>query len=190
MQPASALPKPVSVLKPLCGNEPGLYDNLRSFCVQTHPAYQLLFGVRDAADDAIAVVRRLQAEFPAVDMQLVIDPQVHGANLKVSNLRNMLPHARHEWLVLADSDISVPADYLVRVTGPLAKPDVGIVTCLYRGVPREQRASGRASVDCSSTTGSLHRSGWHTPSVLHVSPSVQPSHCVAIPCRPSAALRR
>lgn len=128
--------RPVSVLKPLCGDEPGLYGNLRGFCLQTHPCFQLLFGVRDPADPAIAVVRRLQAEFPALDIQLLIEPQVHGANLKVSNLRNLLGRARHDWLVLADSDVAVGPDYLRRVTSPLADPGVGVVTCLYRGVPR------------------------------------------------------
>lgn len=152
----SGCPRPVSVLKPLCGNEPALYDNLRSFCLQSHPSFQLLFGVRDAEDAAIAVVRRLQTEFPAVDMQLVIDPQVHGANLKVSNLLNMLPHARHDWLVLADSDIGVSSDYLSRVTAPLADPGVGVVTCLYRGVPR---------TGLWSRFGALFIDDWFAPSV-------------------------
>ncbi len=149
-------PKPVSVLKPLCGDEPGLYDNLRSFCVQSHPIFQLLFGVRDPEDAAIAVVRRLQAEFPAVDIRLVVDPRVYGSNLKVSNLLNLLPHARYDWLVLADSDIGVSSDYLSRVTMPLAEPGVGVVTCLYRGVPR----SG-----LWSRFGALFIDDWFAPSV-------------------------
>ena len=152
----SSSPRPVSVLKPLCGDEPALYENLRSFCLQSHPCFQLLFGVRDAQDPAIAVVRRLQAEFPALDLQLIVEPQVHGANLKVSNLRNMLPHARHDWLVLADSDIGVSSDYLSRVTAPLADPGVGVVTCLYRGVPR----SG-----LWSRFGALFIDDWFAPSV-------------------------
>ncbi len=125
---------PVSVFKPLHGAEPRLYENLRSFCLQDHANYQLLFGVREADDPAIAVVERLIAEFPALSIRLVVDPRIHGANLKVSNLINLVPHAEHDWLVLADSDISVPLDYLSRVTAPLADPGVGIVTCLYHGV--------------------------------------------------------
>lgn len=127
---------PVSVLKPLCGDEPGLYENLRSFCAQSHPHFQLLFGLRDGSDPAGAVVRRLQAEFPQADIGLVVDARVHGANQKVSTLINLLPHARHNWLVLADSDIRAEPDHLERVTAPLADPEVGIVTCLYRGAPR------------------------------------------------------
>ena len=125
----------VTVLKPLCGAEPRLEENLAGLCTQTHPHYQLVFGVRDPADPAIAVVERLVRRFPAVDMRLVVDPHIHGSNFKVSNLINMMQAARHPWLVLADSDVAVEPDYLVRVTAPLAEPQVGIVTCLYHGRP-------------------------------------------------------
>ncbi|MGO4379499.1 bacteriohopanetetrol glucosamine biosynthesis glycosyltransferase HpnI [Pseudoduganella sp. RAF53_2] len=124
---------PVTVLKPLCGAEPRLYENLATFCQQSHPSYQLVFGVRDANDPAVTVVRRLQADYPQRDIALAIDPATHGSNPKVSNLLNMMPHARHDWLVLADSDIAVPNDYLVRVTAPLADVKTGVVTCLYKG---------------------------------------------------------
>lgn len=122
---------PVSVLKPLCGEEPRLYENLSTFCEQTHPCYQLLFGVSSSADPAIAVVRRLQAAYPERDIALVVDARVHGHNLKVSNLINLAARAKHELIVLADSDIAVARDYLEAVTAPLADPQVGIVTCLY-----------------------------------------------------------
>ncbi|MBV8063264.1 MAG: bacteriohopanetetrol glucosamine biosynthesis glycosyltransferase HpnI, partial [Nevskia sp.] len=148
--------RPVSVLKPLCGAEPALYANLRSFFIQAHPCFQLVFGVHDAQDPALEVVRRLQAEFPQVDTAVVIDPRVHGANLKVSNLINLLPQARHEWLVLADSDIGVAPDYLEHVTAPLAESDVGVVTCLYRGVPRG---------NLWSRIGALFIDDWFAPSV-------------------------
>ncbi len=123
--------EPVSVLKPLCGAEPRLYENLSTFCEQTHPCYELLFGVSSSADPAIAVVRRLQAAFPERDIALVIDSRVHGHNLKVSNLINLAARAKYPLIVLADSDIAVAPDYLDAVTAPLADPQVGIVTCLY-----------------------------------------------------------
>ncbi|WP_297904935.1 bacteriohopanetetrol glucosamine biosynthesis glycosyltransferase HpnI [Metallibacterium sp.] len=148
--------QPVSIFKPLHGAEPRLYENLRGFCLQTHADYQLIFGVREPDDPAIAVVRRLQMEFPRLDMTLVIDARVYGANLKVSNLMNMLPHARHDWLVLADSDISVPADYLARVSAPLADPGVGVVTCLYHGIARH---------GLWSHIGRLFIDDWFAPSV-------------------------
>lgn len=146
----------VSVLKPLHGVESGLHDNLRSFCLQRHANYELLFGVRDPEDPAVTVVQTLQREFPRLPMTLVIDPQVHGANLKVSNLINLLAHARHDWLVLADSDIRVPEDYLSRVTAPLADSGVGIVTCLYHGL---------AQRTLSSRLGRLFIDDWFAPSV-------------------------
>ena len=127
--------EPVTVLKPLHGAEAGLYENLRSFCEQSLASYQVVFGVRDAADHAIAVVRRLIAEFPEKDLALVIDSRVLGTNLKVSNLENMLAVAKHEILVIADSDMLVTPNYLAAVTAPLSAPENGLVTCLYRGRP-------------------------------------------------------
>ena len=125
----------MTVLKPLCGAEPRLYESLRSLCEQRAGGFQIVFGVRDAADPAVAVVRRLQHEYPRLDLALSIDGTVHGSNLKVSNLINMMRLARHDVLVLADSDVQVGPDYLAQVTAPLADPTVGIVTCPYRGRP-------------------------------------------------------
>jgi ceramide glucosyltransferase len=153
---ASPAQLPVTVLKPLCGSEARLEENLATLCAQTHPCYQLVFGVRDPIDPAIAVVQRLMWRYPALDMQLVVDPRIHGANLKVSNLVNMMAAARHPWLVLADSDISVNPDYLERVTLPLADPVVGIVTCLYRG---------RAAGGFWTRVGALFIDTWFAPSV-------------------------
>ncbi|HEV7814498.1 MAG TPA: bacteriohopanetetrol glucosamine biosynthesis glycosyltransferase HpnI [Janthinobacterium sp.] len=153
---AAAAARPVSVLKPLRGAEPRLYDNLATFCRQTHPAYQIVFGLRTADDPALAVVSRLRAAFPACDIALVVAPEVHGPNLKISNLINMLPQARHDWLVLADSDIAVAPDYLARVTAPLADPGTGVVTCLYRG---------RALAGWWSRLGAQFIDEWFAPSV-------------------------
>src|SRR5215813_333790 len=76
-----------TVLKPLCGNEPRLREALLSFCTQRFAApLQIIFGVRSPADPALAIVRELNAQFPDIDIETVIDPTVHGANLKVSNL--------------------------------------------------------------------------------------------------------
>lgn len=126
---------PVTILKPLHGAEPDLYTNLASFCRQDYPApVQVVFGLADPADPAAAVVRRLIADFPDRDLELVINARRHGANAKVSNLINMQPAARHETIVIADSDIVVPPDYLTNVAAHLGEPGVGLVTCLYRGV--------------------------------------------------------
>src|ERR1700738_1504524 len=84
----SRLP-PVTVLKPLCGAEPGLYEDLRSFCQQDYPEFQIVFGVRDAADAALLVVKQRVAEFPSLPIDVVINPQQHGNNRKINNLINM-----------------------------------------------------------------------------------------------------
>lgn len=135
--PAGAAPL-VSILKPLHGEDAALAENLRSFCRQDYPVFQLVFGVADANDPAVAVVKALMAEFPSRDMALVVDSRRRGANFKVANLGNMLPAARHPILVIADSDMRVAPAYLAEVVAPLldggAAPAAGLVTCLYRGV--------------------------------------------------------
>jgi len=148
---------PVTVLKPLCGAEPGLYDNLRSFCCQNYPEFQVVFGVRDPTDAALPIVRRLAAEFPAVSMDIVVNPQLHGSNLKVSNLINMLAHARHRVLVMADSDASVGREYLAHVVAPLADRQVGMVTSIYHGIP---------TAPLWSRLGAMYINEWYVPSVL------------------------
>ncbi len=124
----------VTILKPLHGAEPGLYANLASFCVQDYPGkIHIVFGVQDAADPAIGVVRRLIEEFPSIDIELVVDARRHGANRKVSNLVNMGARIRHDVVLLSDSDIRVERDYLRSIVPALAAPGVGMVTCLYKG---------------------------------------------------------
>ena len=130
---------PVTLLKPLCGDEPNLYENLRSFCRQDYPGVQVVFGVRTITDPAVAVVERLRAEFSDCDIELVCDARIHGTNLKISNVINMMAKARHDLLVLSDSDMRVRPDYLDAVVAPLLadgqRPPAGLVTCLYRGRP-------------------------------------------------------
>jgi ceramide glucosyltransferase len=124
----------VSILKPLKGIDPEIYESFRSHCLQDYPEYEVIFGVSDMNDPAIESVKRLQEEFPARRIQLVVASQVLGANVKVSNLAQMLPQARYDYLIVNDSDIRVEVDYLRRVIAPLADEKVGMVTCLYRGV--------------------------------------------------------
>lgn len=128
---------PVTILKPLHGAEPELYANLGSFCRQDYPApMQVVFGLADAADPAAAVVRRLMLDFPERDLELVVNARRHGANAKVSNLINMQAAARHEIIVIADSDMAVSPDYLGNLASllePVGQPGADVVTCLYRG---------------------------------------------------------
>jgi len=153
---AAKLPA-VTVLKPLCGAEPGLYENLRSFCEQDYPEFQIVFGVRDPDDPALRVVERLVAEFPELPIDVVIDPRQHGSNRKVSSLINMLGRARHDVLLVADSDAFAGPDYLATVAAPLLDRKVGLVTCLYHGEP-----TGRIW----SRLGAMYVNEWYMPSVL------------------------
>jgi ceramide glucosyltransferase len=153
---AAHKPLPVSVLKPLCGFEPRLYANLETFCEQTHPCFQLVFGVSSKTDPAVAVVERLRATYPNIDITLVVDPALYGSNHKVSNLINLELHASHNVIVIADSDIAVQPDYMVKVIAPLKEPDIGIVTCLYRA---------RRVENFWTRLGALFIDEWFAPSV-------------------------
>lgn len=126
---------PVTVLKPLHGDEPRLEDALASTCAQDYPAFQIVFGVHHAEDKALAVVERVRARCPWVDIAVVTDSRSHGANPKVSNLINMLPAAKHDLLVIADSDLHVAPDWLERIVAALEAPGVGLACTLYAGLP-------------------------------------------------------
>jgi ceramide glucosyltransferase len=144
---APATEPPVTILKPLCGAEPELFERLTAFCTQDYAGpVQIVFGVQAASDPAIAVVRRLQCCFAHVPIALQIDEREHGSNRKVSNLINMLPLAHHGILVFSDSDIVVGPDYLSDVVASLEGPTVGLVTCLYHGDAAESVASRIAAL--------------------------------------------
>jgi ceramide glucosyltransferase len=176
-RPAPMPPVPLTILKPLHGDEPLLQEALESFFLQDYPSYQIVFGVHSPTDPAIAIVRALRHRYPGRDVTLVIDSARHGRNHKISNLINMLPSARHDLLVLADSDVHAGPDYLRRLAAALAQPGAGVVTTLYAGRPASAtlaaalgatgithiflpgallaRALGRQ--DCLGATMALHR---------------------------------
>ena len=147
--PAVELP-PVSILKPLKGIDPHIYECFRSHCLQDYPQYEIVFGVSEADDPAIETVRRLQQEFPRCAVQLVVCSQRLGANTKVSNLVQMLPVAQYDRLIVNDSDIRVEPDYLRRVMAPFADDRVGMVTCLYRGIASRTVGSKLESIGIST----------------------------------------
>lgn len=127
----------VSILKPVKGFDDGMYEAFRSHCLQQYAGdFELIFGAGSESDPAVAAVHRLQAEFPDRAIKLVICPQRLGTNGKVSNLIQMLPQAKHPFLLVNDSDIRVSPLYLERVMRQFAAPakkPVGMVTALYRG---------------------------------------------------------
>jgi ceramide glucosyltransferase len=132
--PPAELPA-MTVLKPLYGDEPLLEAALASVCAQDYPLFQVVFGVQDPTDPALAVVAGLRARFPDCDIAVVVDDSAEGPNRKVANLMNMLPAARYDVLVIADSDMHAAPDYLRRIATALAVPGTGLVTTLYSGLP-------------------------------------------------------
>ncbi len=132
---------PVSILKPLCGLDRNTYENLASFCRQDYPTYQIIFGIQDPTDPVIAVVKQLIHDFPACDLCLVVSDRAIGLNRKISNLANAVTEAKHDLLLIADSDIQVGSDYLMQVVQPLRDPTVGVVTCTYRSVAQGRIAA-------------------------------------------------
>lgn len=147
-RPASGHAPPVTILKPVKGMEAESFDNFASFCRQDYPApVQIVFACATADDPAIPVIRRLMAAFPPVDIDLVVDATLHGANYKVSNLINAFPRVKHDLIIVSDSDIRVSPDFLRAVAAPFADPEVGLVTSLYRsrrvsGAPTAVEAMG------------------------------------------------
>ena len=180
-RPAAAMPAarpPITVLKPLHGDEPLLEAALATLCAQTYGAYQIVFGVQSPADTALPVLERLRRRFPACDITVVIDPAIHGSNRKVGNLINMFPMARHDVLVIADSDVHCTPDYLELIADTLAMPGTGMATMLYGGIAASCSLAGRLGAswinhgvvpgvlmarqlgrqDCLGATMALHRS--------------------------------
>ena len=113
-----------------------MYECFRSHCEQEYSAaYEIIFGVNEATDEAVPFVERLKQEFPQRNITLLVCDQVLGANRKVSNLAQMAARAKYAHLLVNDSDIAVPADYLRRVMRYLSNAQIGLVTCLYRAMP-------------------------------------------------------
>ncbi len=127
-----APPLPISILKPVCGAEADAAEIFRSFCRQDYPEFQLLFGALDAGDPGLAAARTVAAEFPERDIEIVSGGTPSGGNPKVDTLARLEPRARHDLLLISDSDVRVSGDYLRSVTAPLADPRVGVVTSPYR----------------------------------------------------------
>jgi ceramide glucosyltransferase len=122
---------PASILKPVKGLDAEAYENFASFCRLDYPDYEILFGVADANDPAIELIRRLQDEFPERSIRLIVTPST-VANPKSGTLDRLSREASREVLVISDSDIRVKPDYLRAVVAPLADPEVGLTSCLYR----------------------------------------------------------
>jgi ceramide glucosyltransferase len=148
---------PVTILKPVCGLDLEIATNLRSFCEQDYPEYQIIFGLHDEDDPACPIIREIIDDYPSRDISVVIDKRIYGTNHKVSNLINMFSWAKHEILLIADSDMRVPKNYLNAVVAPFVDRKIGAVTCMYSGTP----IGGIAS-----SLNAMFINEWFFPSVL------------------------
>ena len=149
-QPFAASDAPVTILKPLHGAEPDLSLRVASFCMQNYNGpIQVVCGVRDSADAAAREISEIEGP-KAKWIELIVNSRDHGSNRKISNLVNMLPSARHETLIVIDSDIEVMPDYLGKIVAHLEGPNVGAVTCLYHGVPKAGAWSQHAALAINS----------------------------------------
>ncbi|MEZ5354726.1 MAG: bacteriohopanetetrol glucosamine biosynthesis glycosyltransferase HpnI [Bryobacteraceae bacterium] len=125
----------ISVLKPLAGVDAGLEENLRAVFTQRYAEFEILFAVREAGDEAVAVVKRLMAAYPAIPARLIVTGEPPYANAKVYSLEQMTAAARYGLLAMCDSDIRVEPDFLERMAAEFADEGLGVTTCPYRAVP-------------------------------------------------------
>lgn len=123
---------PITLIKPLKGEDRGLYENLASFCRQDYPCFQLLFCLSTPDDPALAVVERLRRDFPGVDMEIIVSKNRIGYNPKVNNMANAYPFAKYDLLLMSDSDIRVEPRFLQRMAAPFSDPATGLVTSFYQ----------------------------------------------------------
>jgi ceramide glucosyltransferase len=143
---------PISVLKPVRGLDPDAYENFASFCRQDYPEFEILFAVNDAEDPAVPVARKLIADFPGRSIRLIVVAERLGPNTKVSNLCRLVREARHDLLVVTDSDVRVEPGYLRSVAAMFRDPGVGGVTALYRGRDNLQFV---AAMDCVGSSAAF-----------------------------------
>ncbi len=133
-RPRPASLPPVTVIKPLKGDEGALYENLASFCRQDYPCWQILFCLQSPDDPALGAVTRLKRDFPGVDMEIVVSMNRIGYNPKVNNMANAYPFAKYDLLLMSDSDVRARPDLLQRMAAPFADPGVGMTTAFYEAI--------------------------------------------------------
>ena len=125
---------PISILKPIHGLDRETYENYASFCNQDYPEFEILLCVGDERDAAVPVIEKIIADFPQRSIRLLIGSEPVGASDKVNKLCRMVREARHDTVIVSDSDVRVGPGFLRAVVRPFSDAKVGGVTCLYRGL--------------------------------------------------------
>jgi len=148
---------PITILKPIKGVDMGLYANLASFLSQDYPSYQIVFCLQDPEDPALPILRRLREQFPHADVEIVVSRRRIGFNPKVNNLSNAAGLIKHDLLLISDSDIRVPPDFLRQAARPFADPQVGLVTAFYQS---------RCAAGVGPALESLAVNAWFMPQAL------------------------
>jgi ceramide glucosyltransferase len=133
---------PVSILKPIYGLDRETYENYASFCCQDYPEFEILFCVSDEQDSAVPVIQKIIADFPERPIRLLVGSEELGASDKVNKLCRMVREARHEIVIVTDSDVRVNPGFLRAIAGAFRDPELGGVTCLYRGLTDGSFAAG------------------------------------------------
>jgi len=141
---------PVSNLKPIRGLDPDAYENLATFCRQDYPAYEILFCLGDPEDPSLPVIKKLMADFPERRIRVLFGADRSATNDKAAKLARLVNEAEYEYLVISDSDVRVPADYLRTVVAPLGNPKVGAVTCFYVSTHETNLAQNLQSIGMMS----------------------------------------
>ena len=144
----SSLP-PVTILKPVHGMEPRLLENLESFFCQNYPDFEIVFGAREAGNEALQVVAELRRRYPAVKCKVVLSGPPEWPNAKVFSLEKMIAASANDYLIISDSDVQVGPDFLRNIVPPLLDRQVGLVTCIYQGVPAPSFTSGLEALGMS-----------------------------------------
>ncbi len=148
---------PITVIKPLLGDEPGLYENLRSFCDQEYPEFQVVFTAADCGDAALPCAHRLKAEFANQSIDVICGSAKPAANPKIGNVWGAFDRVEHDLIVIADSDIHVGRDYLAAIAAGFTDERTGCVTCIY---------GARPNASLVSKLGAMHVNDNFAPSVL------------------------
>src|SRR5271165_1820884 len=144
--PNSSFMPPVSILKPVRGLDPDVYENFASFCVQDYPEYEIVFCVGDRTDPVLSVIEQIIHDFPECKIRVLFGSGRVATNDKVAKLARLTSEARYEYLVINDSDVRAEPGYLRTVVAPLADPNVGAVTCFYAPTNRKPLAQHLKSV--------------------------------------------